>query len=87
MTDPFVIAYTVKNANGVETSSGTREVDYQGGLTNMSEEFDVEEGKCLTGIYTGITKRGALSFESVLSGSLVAFNVMPKSILKIREEE
>ena len=49
--------------------------------------FDVEEGKCLTGVYTGITKRGALSFESVLSGSLVAFNVMPKSILKIREEE
>ena len=45
MTDPFVIAYTVKNANGVETSSGTREVDYQGGLTNMSEEFDVDEGK------------------------------------------
>lgn len=49
--------------------------------------FDVEEGKCFTGFYTGITKRGALSFESVLSGSIVNFNVMPKSILKIREEE
>ena len=47
MTDPFVIAYTVK-ANGVVTSSGTREIDYQGGLTNMSEEFDVDEGKVET---------------------------------------
>lgn len=48
MTDPFVIAYTVKNSNGVVTSSATSEVDYQGGLTNISKEFDVTEGKVET---------------------------------------
>ena len=45
--------------------------------------FDIEEGKCLVGSYSGITKRGALSFESVLYDSPVTFNVMPKSIIRI----
>ena len=49
--------------------------------------FDIEEGKSLCGKYVGITKRGALSFESLLSSILVAFNVMPKSILTIKEVE
>lgn len=45
--------------------------------------FDIEEGKCLVGSYVGITKRGALAFESVLYDSTVKFNVMPKSIIRI----
>ena len=45
--------------------------------------FDIEEGKCLVGSYSGITKRGSLAFESVLYDSPVTFNVMPKSIIRI----
>lgn len=49
--------------------------------------FDVEEGNCRIGVFQGLTKRGALAFESIVSGSLVTFNVMPKSVLKIKKVE
>lgn len=49
--------------------------------------FDIEEGKCLCGTFSGITNRRALSFESLISGAVVTFNIMPTSILKIKEIE
>ena len=49
--------------------------------------FDIEEGRCLIGVYQGLTKRGALKFESIVSGSLVTFNVMPKVIVGIKRVE
>lgn len=49
--------------------------------------FDIEEGKSLCGKFVGITKRGALSFESLLSSVLVTFNIMPGSILAIKQVE
>lgn len=49
--------------------------------------FDIEEGRCLIGVYQGLTKRGALSFESIVSGALVSFNVMPKVIKGIKKVE
>lgn len=49
--------------------------------------FDIEEGKSLCGKYIGITKRGALSFESLLSSVLIVFNIMPSSIMAIKEVE
>ena len=37
-------------------------------------------GRCLIGIYKGITKHGALTFEGIISDAPVRFNVMPNSI-------
>ena len=37
-------------------------------------------GRCLSGRFAGISKKGALIFESVISGTNVTFNVMPKCI-------
>ena len=38
---------------------------------------------CFAGVYTGISKKGALMFYGVISNSPVTFNVMPKSISAI----
>ena len=38
---------------------------------------------CFTGVYTGISKKGALMFNGVISNYPVMFNVMPKSISAI----
>jgi hypothetical protein len=43
-------------------------------------------GKCLTGIYKGITKHGAISFDGIISDAPVQFNVMPNSIDYIVKE-
>ena len=40
-------------------------------------------GGCFVGTYQGISKKGALMFDGVISNSHVAFNVMPKSISAI----
>ena len=37
-------------------------------------------GRCHAGHFVGISKKGALIFESVISGTNVTFNVMPKCI-------
>ena len=37
-------------------------------------------GRCHAGYFAGISKKGALIFESVISGTNVTFNVMPKCI-------
>ena len=37
-------------------------------------------GRCNAGNFAGISKKGALIFESVISGTNVTFNVMPKCI-------
>lgn len=48
--------------------------------------FDIKDNLCLVGKYTGITKRGALAFESIMDSKfLVTFNVMPSSIAQIKE--
>ena len=44
--------------------------------------FNTSSG-CFAGIYTGISKKGALMFYGVISNSPVTFNVMPKSISAI----
>lgn len=49
--------------------------------------FDIDEGRCLIGVYQGLTKRGALSFESIVSGAIITFNIMPKCIKDIKEVE
>lgn len=40
-------------------------------------------GGCFVGTYQGISKKGALMFDGVISNYLVTFNVMPKSISAI----
>ena len=40
-------------------------------------------GGCFVGTYQGISKKGALMFDGVISNSIVTFNVMPKSISAI----
>lgn len=37
-------------------------------------------GRCHVGHFSGISKKGALIFDSVISGTNVTFNVMPKCI-------
>ena len=37
-------------------------------------------GRCHAGNFAGISKKGALIFESVISGTNVTFHVMPKCI-------
>ena len=37
-------------------------------------------GRCHAGNFAGISKKGALIFESVISGPNVTFHVMPKCI-------
>ena len=37
-------------------------------------------GRCHAGNFAGISKKGALIFESVISGADVTFHVMPKCI-------
>lgn len=37
-------------------------------------------GRCLAGNFAGISKKGALIFESVISGTNVTFHVAPKCI-------
>lgn len=49
--------------------------------------FDVNEGKCYIGIYNGLTQRGALKFDSIVSGALVNFTVMPSVIKGIKKVE
>lgn len=41
------------------------------------------EGKCYTGVYMGLTDRGALKFKGKISGTDVTWNVIPKSIKEI----
>ena len=41
------------------------------------------EGKCYTGVYIGLTDRGALKFRGKIAGTDVTWNVMPKSIKEI----
>lgn len=41
------------------------------------------EGKCYTGVYMGLTDRGALKFKGKIAGTDVTWNVMPKSIKEI----
>lgn len=40
-------------------------------------------GRSICGVYQGMTKKGALMFDSIISGAQVRFNVMPNSIGKI----
>lgn len=40
-------------------------------------------GGCFVGTYQGISKKGALMFDGVISNYPVTFNVMPKSISAI----
>lgn len=50
--------------------------------------FDIKDNMCLVGRYVGITKRGALAFESILDSKfLCTFNVMPSSIVQIKQVE
>ena len=44
-------------------------------------------GRCNAGHFAGISKKGALIFESVISGTNVTFNVMPKCIETIYKAE
>lgn len=41
------------------------------------------EGKCYTGVYMGLSDRGALKLKGKISGTDVTWNVMPKSIKEI----
>lgn len=47
--------------------------------------LDVNEGKCYIGVYNGLTQRGALKFESIVSGALVQFTVMSSVIKGIKK--
>ena len=44
-------------------------------------------GRCHAGHFAGISKKGALIFESVISGTNVTFHVMPKCIETIYKAE
>lgn len=55
--------------------------------TGSTYAFDIAEGKCLIGVFQGLTKRGALQFESIVSGALVSFNIMPTVIQGIKKVE
>lgn len=41
------------------------------------------EGKCYTGVYMGLTDRGALKFKGKIADTDVTFHVMPRSIKEI----
>lgn len=41
------------------------------------------DGKCFTGVYMGLTDRGALKFKGKIANTDVTFHVMPKSIKEI----
>lgn len=41
------------------------------------------EGKCFCGKFLGISARGAVRFECIISGGPATFNVMPRSIKSI----
>ena len=44
-------------------------------------------GRCHAGNFAGISKKGALIFDSVISGTNVTFHVMPKCIETIYKAE
>ena len=44
-------------------------------------------GRCHAGYFAGISKKGALIFDSVISGTNVTFHVMPKCIETIYKAE
>ena len=44
-------------------------------------------GRCHAGHFAGISKKGALIFDSVISGTDVTFHVMPKCIETIYKAE
>ena len=60
----------------VETTDG-KEINFGNQVV-----FNTSSG-CFTGIYIGISKKGSLMFDGIISNSLVTFNVMPKSISAI----
>lgn len=45
------------------------------------------DGKCLAGIYKGMSKRGAVMFDGIIANEKVTFNVMPRSITAIYKAE
>lgn len=44
-------------------------------------------GKSYCGKYRGLSKKGALKFEAILSGEKVTFNVLPRSVEKIYKSQ
>lgn len=61
-------------------------------MTTNGEELKVGDkcifnagGKCFTGVFKGITKHGAISFDGMISEAPVQFNVMPNTISYIKK--
>lgn len=48
--------------------------------------FNLED-RCCAGVYKGISKKGALMFDSKIVGTGVRFHIMPRSIKEIYKAE
>lgn len=46
--------------------------------------FDLNDGRCILGVFDGFSQRSALAFVSFISDD-VKFNIMPKCIERIYE--
>ena len=65
-----------------ETITTVRATDGQIISTGDTVVF-VADNKCFSGNFKGITSRGALAFDGLISSVPCVFNVMPKSIIGI----